>query len=49
VLVHYGPQAKLARDLERSGHIAGSARSFHTGELNSRAMKDKGTKFFDEI
>ncbi len=54
VLVHYGPQAKSARDLERDVVIAGiasiwSERTFRTGELNSRTMKDKGARFFDEI
>lgn len=54
VLVHYGPQAKPARDLERDLVMAGiasiwSERSFHTGELNSRTMKEKGGRFFDEI
>ena len=54
VLVHYGPQAKPARDLERDVVIAGiasiwSGQTFHSSELNSPAMKDKGAKFFDEI
>jgi hypothetical protein len=40
-------QAKPARDLERDLVMAGiasiwSERTFHTGELNSRALKDKG-------
>jgi hypothetical protein len=47
VLVHYGQQAKPARDLERDLVMAGiasiwSERTFYTGELNSRALKDKG-------
>ena len=54
VLAHYGPQAKEARDLERSVVVDGlntiwADRAFRSEKLDSRTLKAEADRFYEDI